>query len=52
MQRFFDIIFSGLAILLLAPILVPIIFVLLFSGEEYFMCKIESEKWFQNNQFV
>ena len=33
MQRFFDIIFSGLAILLLAPILVPIIFVLLFTGE-------------------
>ena len=33
MQRFFDILFSGLAISLLSPILLLIVIVLRFSGE-------------------
>lgn len=33
MQRFFDIVFSGLALLLLAPLLVPVALVLRFTGE-------------------
>lgn len=33
MERFFDILFSGLALLLLSPLLVPIVLILKFSGE-------------------
>jgi lipopolysaccharide/colanic/teichoic acid biosynthesis glycosyltransferase len=33
MQRFFDIVFSGLALVVLAPLLIPIIIVLKFTGE-------------------
>ena len=33
MQRFFDILFSGLALLVLAPLLVPIMVILRFTGE-------------------
>lgn len=33
MQRFFDILFSGLALLVLAPLLVPVILILRFTGE-------------------
>ena len=33
MQRLFDILFSGLALLVLAPFLIPIIFILRFTGE-------------------
>jgi lipopolysaccharide/colanic/teichoic acid biosynthesis glycosyltransferase len=33
MERFFDIVFSGLALLVLSPLLVPIILILKFSGE-------------------
>lgn len=33
MQRFFDIVFSGLALLVLAPLLLPIVVLLRFSGE-------------------
>ncbi|TXK65565.1 sugar transferase [Alkalisalibacterium limincola] len=33
MQRFLDIVFSGLALLVLSPLLVPIVLVLRFSGE-------------------
>jgi len=33
MERFFDMVFSGLALLVLAPLLVPIFLVLRFSGE-------------------
>ena len=33
MTRFFDILFSGLALLLLSPILIPIMIILKFSGE-------------------
>ena len=33
MQRFFDIVFSGLALLFLAPILIPIMIILKFTGE-------------------
>ena len=33
MERFFDIFFSGLALLVLSPLLVPIVIILKFSGE-------------------
>jgi len=33
MQRFFDILFSGLALLVLSPLLIPIMIVLRFTGE-------------------
>jgi len=33
MQRFFDIVFSGLALVILAPLLIPIVIVLKFTGE-------------------
>ena len=33
MERFFDILFSGLALLALSPLLVPVVIVLKFSGE-------------------
>lgn len=33
MQRFFDILFSGLALLVLSPLLMPIVILLRFSGE-------------------
>ena len=33
MERFFDIVFSGLALLVLSPLLVPIVLILKFSGE-------------------
>ena len=33
MQRFFDIFFSGLALLIFSPLLVPIVIILRFSGE-------------------
>ncbi len=33
MQRFFDIVFSGLALVVLAPILIPIMIILKFTGE-------------------
>ncbi|MDB9985966.1 sugar transferase [Pelagibacterales bacterium] len=33
MQRFFDIVFSGLVLLMLFPLLVPIVLILKFSGE-------------------
>ena len=33
MQRFFDIFFSGLALIILAPILIPIMIILRFTGE-------------------
>lgn len=33
MQRFFDIFFSGLALLVLAPLLIPVTIILKFSGE-------------------
>ncbi len=33
MQRFFDIFFSGLALLILSPLLVPIVIILKFTGE-------------------
>jgi lipopolysaccharide/colanic/teichoic acid biosynthesis glycosyltransferase len=33
MERFFDIILSGLALLILSPLLIPIFFILKFSGE-------------------
>ena len=33
MQRLFDIIFSGIALLILAPLLVPIMILLRFTGE-------------------
>lgn len=33
MERFFDIVFSGLALLALSPLLVPIVVILRFSGE-------------------
>ena len=33
MERFFDIFFSGLALLVLSPLLVPIVLILKFSGE-------------------
>lgn len=33
MQRFFDILFSALALLLLAPLLIPVVLILRFTGE-------------------
>jgi lipopolysaccharide/colanic/teichoic acid biosynthesis glycosyltransferase len=33
MQRFFDIVFSGLALLVLAPLLIPVMIILKFTGE-------------------
>ena len=33
MERFFDLFFSGLALLVLSPLLVPIVLILKFSGE-------------------
>ena len=33
MERFFDIFFSGLALLVLSPLLAPIVLILRFSGE-------------------
>ena len=33
MERFFDIVFSGLALLVLSPLVVPIVLILRFSGE-------------------
>ena len=33
MERFFDIFFSGLALLVLSPLLAPIVLILKFSGE-------------------
>jgi len=33
MERFFDILFSGVALLVLSPLLVPIVIILKFSGE-------------------
>ena len=33
MQRFFDILFSGLALIVLAPLLVPVVLILRFTGE-------------------
>ena len=33
MERFFDILFSGLALLMLSPLLVPIVIILKFTGE-------------------
>ncbi len=33
MQRFFDIIFSGLALIILLPLFIPIILILKFTGE-------------------
>ena len=33
MERFFDIILSGLALLVLSPLLVPLVLILRFSGE-------------------
>ena len=33
MERFFDVFFSGLALLVLSPLLVPIVLILRFSGE-------------------
>ena len=33
MQRFFDIIFSGIALVLLSPLLLPLIFILRVTGE-------------------
>jgi lipopolysaccharide/colanic/teichoic acid biosynthesis glycosyltransferase len=33
MQRFFDIVFSGIALLLLSPLLIPIVMLLRFTGE-------------------
>jgi len=33
MQRFFDIIFSGIALILLSPLLLPLIFILRMTGE-------------------
>ena len=33
LERFFDLFFSGLALMILSPLLVPIIFILRFSGE-------------------
>ena len=33
MQRFFDILFSSLAILVLSPLFIPVILILKFSGE-------------------
>ena len=34
MQRFFDIILSCLALVLLAPVMLPVVFVLRFTGEK------------------
>ena len=33
MQRLFDIVFSGLALVLLAPLLIPIVLILRLTGE-------------------
>ena len=33
MERFFDILFSGIALLVLSPLLVPIVLILKFTGE-------------------
>jgi len=33
MQRFFDILFSGLALLILSPLLIPVVIILKFTGE-------------------
>lgn len=33
MQRFFDIIFSGIALIILSPLLLPLMFILRFTGE-------------------
>ena len=33
MQRFFDIVFSGLALIVLAPLLIPVMIILKFTGE-------------------
>ena len=33
MQRFFDIVFSGIALVLLSPILLPLMFILRVTGE-------------------
>jgi lipopolysaccharide/colanic/teichoic acid biosynthesis glycosyltransferase len=33
MERFFDILFSGLVLLVLSPLLIPIVMILKFSGE-------------------
>ena len=49
MERFFDVIFSGLALLVLSPLLVPIVLILMFSGEgEIFFSKsvlVKMEKY-------
>ena len=40
MQRFFDVLFSGLAILVLSPLLIPVALLLRFTGEgEVFYCQ-------------
>ena len=33
MERFFDILFSGIALLVLSPLLIGIVIILIFSGE-------------------
>ena len=33
MQRFFDILFSGAALILLSPLLIPLVIALRFTGE-------------------
>ena len=33
MQRFFDIVFSGMALVLLSPLLLPLMFILRVTGE-------------------
>ena len=33
MERFFDVLFSGFALLILSPLMIPIVIILRFSGE-------------------
>lgn len=45
MQRFFDIVFSSMALLVFSPLLIPVVIVLRFTGEgEVFISKLGSGK--------
>ena len=41
MKRFFDIILSGMAILVFSPLLIPVIIILKLTGEHYIFYKQE-----------
>ena len=49
-KRFSDLLIAGLALLLLAPILIPCIIILLFTGEHEVFYK-QKRIWYKNKPF-